>query len=107
MLWRHLATPELGFQPESNGDEPAVSAAPSSADPSLPLIASDVSGLEEESAGSDRRTAAEIQRCLDENTGVVELTWRALGMKNRFVLIRAIKKHGLEIRRRPGRSTPR
>jgi two-component system nitrogen regulation response regulator GlnG/two-component system response regulator HydG len=47
-------------------------------------------------------TAARIQACLDENNGVLELTWRALGMKNRFTLLRAIKKYALVIRRRPG-----
>jgi DNA-binding NtrC family response regulator len=91
LLWRHLATPELTLRPESNGGLAA----------SIQPTANDAPPNEQE--GLDRRTAAEIQRCLDENNGVVELTWRALGMKNRFVLIRAIKKYGLEIRRRPGR----
>jgi transcriptional regulator with GAF, ATPase, and Fis domain len=105
LLWRHLATPELSFQAESNGDDGAISSG-------VPPIPSDAAAIEtstpeQEAAGSDSRTAAEIQRCLDANNGVVELTWRALGMKNRFVLIRAIKKYGLEIRRRPGRSAPR
>jgi DNA-binding NtrC family response regulator len=43
-----------------------------------------------------------IQRCLDENNGVLDSTWRALGMRNRFALLRAIKKHGLVVRKRPG-----
>jgi transcriptional regulator with GAF, ATPase, and Fis domain len=42
-----------------------------------------------------------LQRCLDDNNGSLEATWRALGMKNRFALMRAIKKHDLEVRRRP------
>jgi DNA-binding NtrC family response regulator len=53
---------------------------------------------------TDEELAAErIQRCLDEHNGVLELTWRALGMKNRFALLRAIKKHGLVIRKQPGK----
>jgi DNA-binding NtrC family response regulator len=47
---------------------------------------------------------ARVQRCLDENNGALEPTRRTLGLKNRFALLRFIKKHGLEIRRRPGDS---
>jgi two-component system nitrogen regulation response regulator GlnG/two-component system response regulator HydG len=47
-------------------------------------------------------TPERIQRCLDENNGVLELTWRALGLSNRFALLRLVKKHQLEVRRRPG-----
>jgi transcriptional regulator with GAF, ATPase, and Fis domain len=47
-------------------------------------------------------TPAKIQRCLDENNGVLELTWRALGLSNRFALLRLVKKYQLEVRRRPG-----
>ena len=47
-------------------------------------------------------TPARIQACLDQHNGVLELTWRALGLKNRFTLLRAIKKHALVVRRRPG-----
>jgi two-component system nitrogen regulation response regulator GlnG/two-component system response regulator HydG len=43
-----------------------------------------------------------IQQCLDQNNGILERTWRALGMKNRFELIRLIRKHQLHVRRRPG-----
>jgi hypothetical protein len=34
---------------------------------------------------------------------VIEEAWRALGLKNRHVLARLIAKHGLEIRKRPGK----
>jgi|SRR5215831_15320806 len=47
-------------------------------------------------------TPERIQRCLDENNGALEATSRALGMRNRFALLRLIKRHGLEVRRRPG-----
>jgi two-component system nitrogen regulation response regulator GlnG/two-component system response regulator HydG len=62
----------------------------------------DGSGL---SLGKERDgdlTAEKIQRCLDENNGVLELTWRALGLSNRFALLRLVKKYQLEVRRRPG-----
>jgi two-component system nitrogen regulation response regulator GlnG/two-component system response regulator HydG len=50
-------------------------------------------------------TAERIQQCLDENNGSLQATFKALGMKNRFVLLRMIKRHGLEVRRKPGRAT--
>jgi two-component system, NtrC family, response regulator HydG len=49
-------------------------------------------------------TPAKIQHCLDENNGVLELTWRALGLANRFALLRLVKKYQLEVRRRPGQA---
>jgi two-component system nitrogen regulation response regulator GlnG/two-component system response regulator HydG len=49
-------------------------------------------------------TPQRIQRCLDENNGVLELTWRALGLSNRFALLRLVKKYQLEVRRRPGQA---
>jgi DNA-binding NtrC family response regulator len=39
---------------------------------------------------------AAIQRCLDEHGGSIEQAWRALGLKNRFALIRLVKKHRLK-----------
>ena len=49
----------------------------------------------------DALPAGEIQACLDHHNGVLERTWRALGLKSRYVLTRLIEKHGLEVRRRP------
>jgi two-component system nitrogen regulation response regulator GlnG/two-component system response regulator HydG len=51
----------------------------------------------------DGLTAARIQASLDEHNGGLEPTWRALGLKNRHALSRLIAKHGLEVRRKPGR----
>jgi two-component system nitrogen regulation response regulator GlnG/two-component system response regulator HydG len=51
----------------------------------------------------DALSPANIQRCLDQNNGAIEQTWRALGLSNRFALLRLIKRHDLEVRRRPGR----
>jgi two-component system nitrogen regulation response regulator GlnG/two-component system response regulator HydG len=48
-------------------------------------------------------TAEQVQRCLDQNNGVIEQTWRALGLSNRFALLRLIKRYDLEVRRRPAR----
>jgi two-component system nitrogen regulation response regulator GlnG/two-component system response regulator HydG len=52
---------------------------------------------------TDPLSPAQIQRCLDQNNGAIEQTWRALGLANRFALLRLIKRHDLEVRRRPGR----
>ncbi|HSU41859.1 MAG TPA: hypothetical protein VLJ38_19905, partial [Polyangiaceae bacterium] len=49
----------------------------------------------------DALPASEIQACLDHHNGVLEKSWRALGLKSRYVLARLIEKHGLEVRRRP------
>lgn len=40
-------------------------------------------------------TPEDIQTALDAHDGSVKETWQALGLKNRFQLIRLIKKHGL------------
>jgi DNA-binding NtrC family response regulator len=45
-------------------------------------------------------TRLRIQVALDENQGSVEKTWRALGLANRFVLIRLMKKHDIQVERR-------
>jgi two-component system response regulator HydG len=54
-------------------------------------------------AGPSSPTADQVRRSLDENNGVLERTWRALGLKNRFALLRLVKRYDLEIRRRPAR----
>ncbi len=46
--------------------------------------------------------AERIQRILDEHNGSMERAWRALGLSSRFALQRLVKKHRLEVRRRPG-----
>ena len=40
-----------------------------------------------------------VQRALDAHNGSIERTWRALGLPNRFTLMRLIKKHGLRIQK--------
>src|SRR5439155_4298675 len=63
-------------------------------------------GPSPEPAAADRPASLspeEIQRCLDENNGAVEQTWRALGLSSRFALRRLIRRHDLEVRRRPRR----
>jgi transcriptional regulator with GAF, ATPase, and Fis domain len=86
-LWKLLASPELMTRPAERGAD-RLQQPPQSAETPDPEVG--------------ELTAERIQRCLDENNGVLELTWRALGMKNRFVLVRAIKKYGLVVGRRPG-----
>jgi DNA-binding NtrC family response regulator len=53
---------------------------------------------------SGEPTPAEIQEALDRHNGVVEDTWRVLGLSSRHVLRRLIAKYGIEVRRRPGQS---
>jgi two-component system nitrogen regulation response regulator GlnG/two-component system response regulator HydG len=47
-------------------------------------------------------TPAAIQACLDAHNGVIEDAWRPLGLSSRHALARLIRKHGLELRRKPG-----
>jgi DNA-binding NtrC family response regulator len=93
LLWRHLTNPSTSAFAVDDLTPTREDGAPSHD----AQASADVADF----AATDI-AAARIQRCLDDNNGVVELTWRALGMKNRYVLIRAIKKYGLEVRRRPG-----
>jgi two-component system nitrogen regulation response regulator GlnG/two-component system response regulator HydG len=44
---------------------------------------------------ADEPTREEVQACLERNEGVQERAWRELGLKNRYVLKRLIKKFGL------------
>jgi DNA-binding NtrC family response regulator len=86
LLWRSIE--------KSPGDTLTVVPADEAGDPSS----------EESDAGSgDALTASRIQACLDEHNGALEPSWRALGLKNRHALSRLIVKHGLEVRRKPGR----
>jgi DNA-binding NtrC family response regulator len=45
-----------------------------------------------------------VQACLDEHNGAIEPTWRALGLTNRFALLRLIRRYDIEVRRRPSRA---
>jgi DNA-binding NtrC family response regulator len=47
--------------------------------------------------------AQRIQACLDRHNGVIESAWRELGLSSRYVLRRLIARHGLVLRRHPGR----
>lgn len=44
---------------------------------------------------------ARIQAALDANNGSIEDTWRSLGLPSRHALGRLVRKHGIEVRRRP------
>ena len=50
---------------------------------------------------ADGLSPAAVQACLDAHNGVLEEAWRALGLSSRHALARLIKRHGLEVRRRP------
>jgi hypothetical protein len=40
-------------------------------------------------------TPEQVQECLDRHGGVQGPVWRELGFKNRYVLRRLVRKHGL------------
>jgi two-component system nitrogen regulation response regulator GlnG/two-component system response regulator HydG len=46
-------------------------------------------------------TPSAIQACLDAHHGIIEDAWRPLGLSSRHALARLIRKHGIEVRRRP------
>jgi two-component system nitrogen regulation response regulator GlnG/two-component system response regulator HydG len=87
-LWQRLAAGQ------GAGSAPAVRpAAETPREASVPLA--DQPG--------DTLKPEQIQRCLNQNNGNLQATSKALGLRNRFVLLRLIKRHNLEVRRRPGR----
>jgi two-component system nitrogen regulation response regulator GlnG/two-component system response regulator HydG len=51
--------------------------------------------------GKDSATAETLQRCLDAHNGVLENAWRELGLSSRHALTRLVRKHRIEIRKRP------
>jgi two-component system nitrogen regulation response regulator GlnG/two-component system response regulator HydG len=65
--------------------------------------------LSHSEASSERTPASEpgsvdakqLQTALDAHNGVLERTWRALGLRNRHELRRLIRRHNLVVRRRP------
>lgn len=44
-------------------------------------------------------TRRQLQEALDGNDGSLEKTWRALGLANRFALMRLMKKHNVQVRK--------
>ena len=97
MLWNAIAR-ATGTRLELAGGAPSVGSV-GAAEPD------DVgAGEGSEAAGEGGDVdAARIQQVLDANNGSIEKTWRALGLASRHVLTRLIKKHGLQVRRTPGR----
>jgi DNA-binding NtrC family response regulator len=91
MLWRALRA--------SRGDRLEAAAEDVAASRVAPAAGPDTATTREDPAGDP--TAVRIQACLDENNGALEATWRALGLPSRHALARLVKKHGLEVRRRP------
>jgi two-component system nitrogen regulation response regulator GlnG/two-component system response regulator HydG len=59
----------------------------------------EAAGVPESEAQDPRELdPARVQECLDEHAGSIELTWRALNLTSRHVLVRLIKKHSLRTR---------
>jgi two-component system nitrogen regulation response regulator GlnG/two-component system response regulator HydG len=84
LLWDAIRTSEDGMlrAPPSTGAEPArVNRPEPDAEPS----------------------AARLEAVLAANEGSIERTWRALGLPNRFALMRLMKKNAVQIRRQPKR----
>jgi DNA-binding NtrC family response regulator len=52
-------------------------------------------------------SAARIKQELDRHNGSLEATWRALGLKNRFILMRLIDKYDIGVTRRSRRRSGR
>ena len=86
LLWKALIVPG---DSAARGSVPEVA---STAPPSPGASATDK---------PSQPTPEQVQKCLDENNGMIELAWRALGLSNRFALVRLIKRYDIEIRRRP------
>jgi transcriptional regulator with GAF, ATPase, and Fis domain len=112
-LWRHLAAERLGF-----GDAHSVDTAPSRENSWIPSRTSasmtaapsgepSSSAPEPSEFDSNPLTRERLQEALDRNNGVLEATWRGLGLKNRFALLRLIKRFDLEVRKRPAQSRAR
>jgi len=58
-------------------------------------LGSSAPATQNERSGEELPSRDEIQACLQRNEGVQERAWRELGLKNRYVLKRLIKKFGL------------
>jgi two-component system, NtrC family, response regulator HydG len=70
---------------------------PSAVEPQAVAEIAEVSPESAEAPSPER-----IQSCLDANNGMIERSFRELGLSSRFALLRLIKKHRLVVRRRPG-----
>ncbi len=78
LLWKVLATStgsELEW-PEAEGDPPAAEAS---------------------GGPTEDYSLEQLKRALDANNGSLERTWRALGLANRHVLNRLLRKYGLSV----------
>ncbi|MCH9680220.1 MAG: sigma 54-interacting transcriptional regulator [Deltaproteobacteria bacterium] len=67
--------------------------------PEVEIAAPETDEREQSYVKPDQLDPAAVQAVLDANDGMQEKAWRELGLKNRFVLIRYIRKHGLVVKR--------
>jgi len=96
LLWRAVEQAQGEALELASEDRAARGASePPRAPSANPVAASDTDADDGAELSPER-----VQRCLDEHNGSLENAWRALGLANRYVLRRLVKKHGLEIRRR-------
>jgi two-component system nitrogen regulation response regulator GlnG/two-component system response regulator HydG len=92
VLWRAL-------ERHPGGD--VLEPAPDWRAPSRDRNADPVYGSDGRPGADEGFTAEAIQRCLDAHNGVLEDTWRELGLSSRHALARLVRKLGVEIRKRP------
>jgi DNA-binding NtrC family response regulator len=69
----------------------------------LPRSAYPESAIVGRSQPQEALTVSQLQVALEANEGSIEKTWRALGLRSRFALMRLMKKNAVEIRRQPKR----
>jgi len=84
VLWEAIRTSESGI----------LRLAPFSRPTSAPTSQSDL---------GENLSAAQLQATLEANGGSLEKTWRVLGLRNRFALMRLMKKNAVQISRQPKR----
>jgi DNA-binding NtrC family response regulator len=98
LLWRFASAVESSpLDPDTDGD--GVSHAEIDDADQTPEEMPRFSGA----ADPQSLSRAEIQSALDRHNGLIESTWRALGLKNRHVLARLMARHGVEVRRKHGK----
>jgi DNA-binding NtrC family response regulator len=70
----------------------------------LPPFCQTSAAVASESETAADPAGAELQATLEANEGSLEKTWRALGLRNRFALMRLMKKNGIQISKLPKRA---
>jgi DNA-binding NtrC family response regulator len=111
LLWRSvLNTTDGVLRPVSSRDLRSLHATTGSVEGSLRAperIGMSTLAASESDAELGQIHPARIREELDRHNGSLEATWRALGLKNRFALMRLIAKHDIGVTRRSQRRRTR